>query len=66
MEIDEFVDSLTRITTSDLPIEFVRMMKQISLCRSDMSDVRSRLDEIDARLTAQPGAAAAGRARGAS
>jgi hypothetical protein len=51
LDIDEFIQSVTQITSSDLPIESVRMMKQISLCREDLTDLKTRIETMDARIT---------------
>ena len=53
LDIDEFIESVTEISTSDLAIENVRILKQLSLCRGDLTDVRLRLDVMDGRMSLQ-------------
>ena len=53
LDIDEFIESVTEIATSDLAIEHVRILKQLSLCRGDLTDVRLRLDVMDGRMSLQ-------------
>merc|ERR1719172_469579 len=40
LDIDEFIQSVTHITSSELSIENVRIMKQLSLCREELGEVR--------------------------
>jgi Ca2+-binding EF-hand superfamily protein len=53
LDIDEFIQSVVHITSSDLPIESVRMMKQISLCREDLGELRTAVHAIEG-LMAKP------------
>ena len=50
IDVEEFVDGLTKIVTSDTPIDEIRSKKQVQLLRKSILDVSEEMERIEARV----------------
>jgi len=47
VSIDEFCDEMTKLATTQLPMEQVRMLKQMSIIRSNVFNLNGSVGEMD-------------------
>jgi voltage-gated sodium channel len=51
IDVDEFVDGLTRIVTSDTPLDVLRTQKQLKLARTEIHKVEDKVNAINQQVT---------------
>jgi len=50
IDIDEFCDGISKVVSSDIDVETMRMLKQLSVIRKELKDLKSSVGNLGARM----------------
>jgi len=50
VDIDEFLEGIVKVVTTSQPVEFIRVMKQLSLSRQNIHDLRRQIQRLEDKL----------------